>query len=113
MKKGLLISFVLMLVLALALPVLALTDSQAAELEVLYEQEYQIRQQILNKQEDAGLIDTEDAATLRERLTQMWEFRKEQFTAGNYRLGFGGAPCHGDGNETGSRMMGRTTRMMW
>lgn len=113
MKKSLLISLILVLVLALALPVLALTDSQATELEILYEQEYQIRQQILNKQEEAGLIDTGDAATLRERLVQMWEYRKEQFSQGNYRSGFGNAPCHGNENETGSRMMGRSGGMMW
>jgi hypothetical protein len=113
MKKGLLISLILVFVLALALPVLALTDSQAKELEVLYEQEYQIKQQILNKQEDANLIEADTAVSLRERLTQMWEFRKQQFAEGNYLFGSGNASCHGDGNETGGRMMGQTGRMMW
>ena len=113
MKKRLLVTLVFVLILTIALPVLALTESQSQELETLYEQEYQIRQQIVDKQEEVGLIDGETAISLRERLVNMWEFRKQQFAEGNYLqgFGFGGADCHGNGSGRG--MMGRIGRMMW
>ncbi|MCW3489244.1 YckD family protein [Dethiobacter alkaliphilus] len=113
MNKGLLVALIFVLVLAMAVPVLALTESQARELETLYEQENQIRQQIVDKQEEAGLVDAETATSLRERLANMWEYRKQQFAEGNYLqgFGFGGAPCHGGG--TGNGMMGGSGRMMW
>ncbi len=107
MKRGLVVLFVAILVLAVAVPaVLALTDNQKTEMEALYEQEYGIRQQILDKQEEFGLIDVEEAQTLRERLAQMWEVRKERMAEGNYFFGFGRGNCHGsDSGRTG--VMGR------
>jgi cytochrome c oxidase assembly factor CtaG len=62
MKKGVLITLLVALLLVLAVPVaLALTDGQKAELEALYRQEHELRLQILEKQKEAGLIDEEQA----------------------------------------------------
>ncbi|MBS4021187.1 MAG: DUF2680 domain-containing protein [Dethiobacter sp.] len=110
MKKGLIVFLVVSLVLAVAVPVvLALTDSQKAELEALYEQEYEIKLQILDKQEESGLVNPEDAQSLRARLSQMWEVRKERMAEGNYSFGIGRGDCHGAGGAgiRGGGMMGR------
>ncbi|MBS4032627.1 MAG: DUF2680 domain-containing protein [Clostridiales bacterium] len=90
MKRGLLIAVVVALVLALAVPAaLALTDNQKAELESLYQQQEQLRTQILEKQVEAGIINAEDAESFRERMEQRWEARKERMAEGDYSFGFG------------------------
>ena len=90
MKKGFMLALVALIVLALAVPIaMALTDVQKTELKSLYEQEHQLRQQIIDKQVEAGLITPEDAANIKERMTKGWEFRQEQMTKGNYLFGPG------------------------
>lgn len=90
MKKGLMIAVVVALVLALAVPAaLALTDNQKAELESLYQQQEQLRTQILEKQVEAGIIDAEDAESFRERMALRWETQKERMAEGDYSFGFG------------------------
>lgn len=90
MKKGMLIALVVALVLAVAVPAaMAINDTQKAELQKLYEQEQQIRQQILEKQVEAGLIDADKAEAIRQRLAERWEFRKQRMAEGDYSFGFG------------------------
>jgi type II secretory pathway pseudopilin PulG len=90
MKRGLLIAVVVALVLALVVPAaLALTDNQKAELESLYQQQEQLRTQILEKQVEAGIIDAADAEFFKERMEQRWETRKERMAEGDYSFGFG------------------------
>lgn len=88
MKKGLLITVVAALLLALAVPVAqALTDSQKTELESLYRQEHALRLQILEKQVEAGLVDPEQAEFFREKMEQRWQYRQERMAEGEYRFG--------------------------
>ena len=88
MKKGVIIGIVVLLVLAVAVPVaLALTDSQKEELEVLYRQGHELRQQILQKRADFGLIDPEHAQAMRERMEQQWESRKQLMAEGDFSFG--------------------------
>jgi hypothetical protein len=90
MKKGLLITLVMALVLAIAVPVaLAITDNQKAELDSLYEQQHQLRLQILDKQVEAGLVDSEDAQSFRERMQEQWELHQQRLADGDYSFGFG------------------------
>jgi hypothetical protein len=88
MKKGLIIGLVALLVLAVAVPMaLALTDNDKAELEGLYRQAHELRQLILQKQADLGLVDSEKAQAVRERMEQQWEFRQQRMTEGDYSFG--------------------------
>ena len=90
MKKGLMIALVVALLVAVMVPAaLALTDNQKEELEALYEQQHQIREEILNKQVEAGLVDPEDADFARERMNQGWEYRQERMNEGDYNFGAG------------------------
>ncbi len=90
MKKGLLIAIVVALVLALAVPAaFALTDSQKAELESLYQQREQLMKQIFEKQVEAGIIDAEDAELIRERMEERMERHQERMAEGDYSFGFG------------------------
>lgn len=90
MKKGLMIALVAALILAVMVPAaMALTDNQKTELQALYEQQHQLRQQILEKQVEAGLVDPEDAKTFREQMNERWEFQKERMAEGEYSRGFG------------------------
>lgn len=90
MKKGLVIALVAVTILILAVPAaMALTDTQKTELKKLYEQEHQLRQQIVDKQAEAGIITTEDANNIKERMAQVWEYRKERMDAGDFSFGAG------------------------
>jgi hypothetical protein len=103
MKKGLLIGVVTLLIIALAVPAaLALTDNQKAELQTLYEQQHRLNQQILEKQVEAGLVNPEDAAAIRERMAERWEFRQERMSEGEYGFG-GGRGGFGRGGRMGGR----------
>lgn len=89
MKRGLVIAVVVALVLALAVPAaLALTDSQKAELEELYRQQHELRLRILEKQVEAGLVDTEQAEFFRQKMERMWQYRQERMAKGEYGFGF-------------------------
>jgi type II secretory pathway component PulK len=101
MKKGVLITLLVALLLVLAVPVaLALTDSQKTELESLYRQEHELRLQILEKQKEAGLIDEEQAEFFREKMEQRWQYRQERMAEGDYRFGMRGrGPGRGCGNR--------------
>ena len=90
MKKSLLIALVVALVLAVMVPAaLALTDNQKTELETLYEQQEQLRQQILDKQVEAGLVAPEDATIIRERMAERWEYQQQRMAEGEYGFGPG------------------------
>lgn len=104
MKKGMLIALVVALVLAFAVPAaLALTDNQKVELEKLYEQQHQLRQQILEKQVEAGIVETEDADLFKERMQERWEAQKQRMAEGDYNFGFGrgGGKGRGFGGKGG------------
>jgi hypothetical protein len=102
MKKLVMLALVAVLVLAFIVPAaLALTDNQKAELETLYEQQHQLREEILEKQVEAGLIDPEDAVTMRERMNQGWEVRKERMAEGDYSFGKGRGFGQGGGRRGG------------
>lgn len=89
MKKGMLIALVVALVLAFAVPAaLALTDNQKVELEKLYEQQHQLRLQILEKQVETGIVETEEASLFKERMQERWEAQKQRMTEGDYNFGF-------------------------
>lgn len=91
MKKGFMFAIVAVIILALAVPVaLALTDGQKAALRDLYEQEYQLRQEIVNEQVEAGLITPEDVANIKEQMAENWELRQERMNDGVYLFGRGG-----------------------
>jgi hypothetical protein len=66
---------------------LALTDNDKVELEELYRQAHELRQLILEKQADLGLVDSEKAQAVRERMEQQWEFRQQRMTEGDYSFG--------------------------
>ncbi len=105
MKKSLSIALVVALVLALAVPsALALTDNQKVELEKLYEQQYQLRLQILEKQVEVGIVETEDANLLKERMQERWEAQKQRMTEGDYSFGLGRGG--GRGRSFGGKGMG-------
>lgn len=88
MKKGVLITLLVALLLVLAVPVaFALTDSQKTELEALYRQQHELRLQILEKQKEAGLIDEEQAEFFREKMEQKWQYRQERMAEGDYSFG--------------------------
>ncbi|EEG78831.1 DUF2680 domain-containing protein [Dethiobacter alkaliphilus] len=98
MKKGVLIALVVALVLAIMVPAaLALTDVQKEELEALYEKQHQLRQEILDKQVEAGLVNPEDADLARERMDQSWEYRQERMNEGDYNFGPGRRGGRGNG----------------
>ncbi|MDW7652316.1 MAG: DUF2680 domain-containing protein [Bacillota bacterium] len=100
MKKGLIIALVVALALAVMVPAaLALTDVQKTELAELYEQQHQLRRQILEKQAEAGIITEEDAAAIGERMEQRWEYRQQRMAEGDY--GFGGGRRGGFGGGRG------------
>lgn len=103
MKKGAVIVLAVVLALAAMVPAaLALTDNQKAELQSMYEQQHQLRLQILEKQVEAGLVEAEDAEAWRERMAEQWELRKQHMAAGDYNYGFGRR-----GNRGGCGSMGR------
>ncbi|MBS3898217.1 MAG: DUF2680 domain-containing protein [Dethiobacter sp.] len=90
MKRSMLIALMVALVLALAVPsALALNDNQKVELEKLYEQQHQLRLQILETQVEVGLVETEDANLFKERMQERWEAQKQRMTEGDYSFGFG------------------------
>jgi len=91
MKKGFMFAIVAVIILALAVPVaLALTDGQKAELRDLYEQEYQLRLEVVDKQVETGLITPEEAESIKEQMAENWEFRQERMNDGVYLFGRGG-----------------------
>ncbi|HZK23911.1 MAG TPA: DUF2680 domain-containing protein [Oscillospiraceae bacterium] len=88
MKKGLLLALVVMLVLAAAVPAaMALTDKQKDELAKLYEQEHQLRLQIVEKQAESGVLTKEDAKVMQERMTEQWQDHEKSMQEGNYSFG--------------------------
>ncbi|NLN07771.1 MAG: DUF2680 domain-containing protein [Firmicutes bacterium] len=104
MKKSLVILLVVALLTVVAVPAaLALTDSRKSELRELYEQMFGLREQIVDKQAEAGLITEEEAAQIKARLAEIHEYRRQQMDAGNYTFGFG-SPGRGRG---GGRGIGR------
>lgn len=85
MKKGLLITIAVVLMLMLVVPAaLALTDNQKTELEALYRQQYELQLQILDKQVEAGLLDAEQAEFMRDKIEQRWQRRQERMAEGEY-----------------------------
>ena len=87
MKKGLILAAVLLLVLAAAVPAAgALTEKQKDELAKLYEEEHQLRLQIVEKQRGAGLLSEENAQLLKERLQEQWQCRRQRMQEGDYSL---------------------------
>ncbi|HHX73320.1 MAG TPA: DUF2680 domain-containing protein [Firmicutes bacterium] len=101
MKKNLIILLVVALLTVVAVPAaLALTDPQKNELRELYEQMFALREQIVDKQAEAGLITEEEAANIKARMAEAHEYRRQQMDAGNYRFGAGG-PGRGRGFGSG------------
>ncbi|MCR3921737.1 MAG: YckD family protein [Firmicutes bacterium] len=81
MRKGFLLAVVVVLVLAMAVPAaLALSDNQKVELQKLYEQQHQLRLQIVEKQAEGGIITKEEAATMKERMADGWEYQQERMS---------------------------------
>ena len=72
----------------------ALTDTQKDELFNLYRQQHELRLQIVEKQQEAGLISDEAAGELKERFTENWQYHQERMNQGDYGycpgLGYGG-----------------------
>ncbi|NLN54298.1 MAG: DUF2680 domain-containing protein [Firmicutes bacterium] len=100
MKKGLILAAVLLLVLAAAVPAAgALTEKQKDELAKLYEEEHQLRLQIVEKQREAGLLSEENAQLLKERLQEQWQCRRQRMQEGDYS--FGQYRCGGRGRGQG------------
>lgn len=91
MRKVLVIALVVALALALTVPAVALTltDGQKAELEGLYRQMHELRQQIFEKRVESGLISPEDAERQQERMEERWEAMQQRMAENNYEMGFG------------------------
>jgi TPP-dependent indolepyruvate ferredoxin oxidoreductase alpha subunit len=91
MRKVLVIALVVALALALTVPAaaLTLTDGQKAELEGLYRQMHELRQQIFEKRVESGLISPEDAERHQERMEERWEAMQQRMAENNYEMGFG------------------------
>ena len=104
MKKVIVIAMVMTVLLVLTVSAaFALTDDQKAELKELYQQEHQLRLQIMEKQVEAGLIDTEDAQALRERMEQRFEQRQEKMDKGDYSCGKRSRNFSSEGPREGCR----------
>lgn len=95
MKKTMIIIAALVVTMAIAVPsVLAMTEPQKAELTALYQQMHELRIRILDKQVEAGLVNAEDAAAIRERMEENWATKLERMALGEFSFGLrrGGGP---------------------
>lgn len=90
MKKTMIIIAALVVTIAIAVPsVLAMTEPQKAELTAMYQQMHELRIRILDKQVEAGLVNAEDAVSIRERMEQSWATRQERMALGEFSFGLG------------------------
>lgn len=114
MKKVAWTAVIVALVLAMAVPAaLAVSENRESELQALYEQMHELRLKILEKQVEAGLIDEGDAAVVREKMQERWEWLKQRMEEGDFsceprgcmmrggKAGcFGYGPCPGIESKT-------------
>ena len=102
MKKKIAIVLAAILMLGVLAPAAfaAITDQQRADINALYQQIAQLRQQIVDKYVESGQLTKEQGDLMKQRIQEMEKYQEEN----SFSPGFGPGFCGGPGSGYG--MMG-------